>query len=119
MLLSGIRAIGNRLIETVRDKAANLGLEVTELVVRDLILPADIKAALSEAWRSKKSALGEIEVARGKAAATRTMANAARLYETNPALLKVRYLEAIEQAAKGVGNTFVIGMADDKNLKPL
>lgn len=116
-LLSNVRALGPKLLEVVQVKAAGLGLELTELVVRDIILPADIKAALSESWRSKKSALAEIEVARGKAAVARTLANAAKLYEDHPALLKIRYIEALEQASKGMGNTFVIGMSDEKALK--
>jgi regulator of protease activity HflC (stomatin/prohibitin superfamily) len=116
-LLSNVRTLGPELLGVVQPKAAGLGLELTELVVRDVILPADIKAALSESWRSKKSALAELETARGKAAAARTMANAAKLYDANPALLKVRYIEALEQASKGMGNTFVIGMPDEKSLK--
>lgn len=118
-LLSDVRSLGPKLLDVVKDKAANLGLELTELVVRDVILPAEIKSALSESWRSKKSALAEIEAARGKAAAARTMANAARLYETNPSLIKIRYIEAIEQASKGMGNTFVIGLPDEKSAKPI
>jgi regulator of protease activity HflC (stomatin/prohibitin superfamily) len=118
-LLSNVRSLGPKLLDVVKDKAANLGLELTELVVRDVIVPSDIKAALSETWRSKKSALAEIESARGKAAAARTLANAAQLYETHPALLKVRYIEALEQASKGMGNTFVIGMSEDKALKTI
>lgn len=116
-LLAKVRSLGPKLLEVVQGKAAGLGLELTDLVVRDVILPADIKAALSETWRAKKSALAELEAARGKAAAARTMANAARLYADHPALLKVRYLEAIEQATKGMGNTFVIGLPDANTLK--
>ena len=116
-LLSNVRALGPKLLEVVQAKAAGLGLELTELVVRDIIMPADIKTALSESWRSKKSALAEIEVARGKAAVARTLANAAKLYEDHPALLKIRYIEALEQASKGMGNTFVIGMTEEKALK--
>lgn len=116
-LLSNVRALGPKLLEVVQAKAAGLGLELTELVVRDIIIPSDIKAALSESWRSKKSALAEIEVARGKAAVARTLANAAKLYEDHPSLLKIRYIEALEQASKGMGNTFVIGLPDDKLLK--
>lgn len=116
-LLSNVRALGPKLLEVVQAKAVGLGLELTELVVRDIILPAEIKAALSESWRSKKTALAEVEVARGKAAVARTLANAAKLYEDHPSLLKVRYIEALEQASKGAGNTFVIGMSDDKALK--
>ncbi len=116
-LLMKVRDLGPKLLGMVQTKAAGLGLELTELVVRDVIFPADIKAAMSECWRSKKSALAELESARGKAAAARTMANAAKLYQTNPALLQVRYIEAIEHAAKSMGNTFVIGLPDDTNLK--
>lgn len=118
-LLSNVRSFGPKLLDEVKNNAANLGLELTELVIRDVIVPAEIKTALSETWRSKKSALAEIESARGKAAAARTLANAARLYETHPALLKVRYIEALEQATKGMGNTFVIGMPDDKFIKTI
>lgn len=116
-LLSKGRSLGPTMMETIQDKVASIGLEVTELVVRDVILPADIKAVLSEYWRSQKSSLAEIETARGKAAVARTLANAAKLYETNPSLLKIRYIEALEQATKGMGNTFVIGLSEDKTLK--
>lgn len=87
-----------------------------QLAIRDLILPGEIRNALSEAWRAKKHSFAALEAARGKAAATRTLANAAKLYETNPSLLQIRYLEALEVAAKGMGNTFVIGMNEDKAL---
>ena len=115
-LLKNARNLGPQLLTTIQEKAAGLGIELTELVIRDVILPSDIKAALSESWRSKKTAVAELEVARGKAAAARTLANAAKLYETNPSLLKIRYIEALEQASKGMGNTFVIGMPDEKSL---
>lgn len=116
-LLSNVRALGPKLLEVVQGKAVDLGLELTELVIRDVIFPAEIKTSLSESWRAKKSALAELEAARGKAAAARTLANAAKLYETHPALLKIRYIEALEHASKGIGNTFVIGMSDEKTLK--
>lgn len=118
-LLSSVRMLGPELLNVVKSKATELGLELTELVVRDVIIPSDIKAALSESWRAKKMSLAEMEAARGKAAAARTMANAARLYETNPALLKVRYIEALEHATKSIGNTFVIGIPDDKAFKAI
>jgi regulator of protease activity HflC (stomatin/prohibitin superfamily) len=116
-ILTNARHLGPKLLDIVREKANGLGVELTELVIRDVILPADIKAALSESWRSKKSAIAELESARGKVAAARTLANAAKLYEASPSLLKIRYIEALEQASKGMGNTFVIGMPDEKSFK--
>jgi len=113
-LLTSVRDLGPILLNKVSQKTEPLGLKFTELVVRDLILPAEIKNTLSEAWRAKKHSIAELEAARGKATATRTLANAAKLYESNPSLLKVRYLEAIETAAGGVGHTFYIGMSKEE-----
>lgn len=115
-LLLGTHQFSSALLEKVSHFSHKLGIEFSGLDVRDLILPSNIKDALSEAWRAKKHSLAELEAARGKAAATRTLANAAKLYETNPALLKARYLEALETAAQGMGNTFIIGMENDKAL---
>jgi regulator of protease activity HflC (stomatin/prohibitin superfamily) len=115
-LLANVRNLSPKLLERVQAKASNLGLEITELVIRDVIFPADIKASLSESWRTKKAVLAELEAARGKAAVARTMANASKLYETNPVMLKIRYIEALEHASKGMGNTFVIGMPEDKAI---
>lgn len=118
-LLSNVRALGARMLEAVQAKTGALGLEVTELVVRDVIIPTEIKMAMSEVWRSKKSAQAEIEIVRGKSAVARTLANTAKLYEDHPSILKIRYIEALEHATKGIGNTFVIGMPDDKALKQI
>lgn len=115
-LLSNTAELGPTLLASISKATNDIGIEFTQLTVRDLILPTEIKNALSEAWRAKKHSLAELEAARGKAAATRTLANSAKLYQTNPALLQVRYLEALETAAEGMGHTFVIGMSEDKAL---
>lgn len=111
-LLPETRVIGTRMQDAVRPRAAAIGLELTDLAVRDVILPADIRLALSESWRSRKAALAELENARGKVAAARTLANAAKLHESHPALAQVRYLEAIEAAAKNNGNTLVLDLTN-------
>jgi regulator of protease activity HflC (stomatin/prohibitin superfamily) len=115
-VLQGTGQFGAPLLEKVSDFSEDLGIEFSGLEVRDLILPTEIKNALSEAWRAKKHSLAELEAARGKAAAARTLANAAKFYDNNPSLLQVRYLEALEQAARGMGHTFVIGLETEKAL---
>ncbi len=51
-----------------------------------------------------------LERARGEAAALRTLANAARLVEEHPALLRLRTI----QAATGPGNTVVLTTDPDR-----
>jgi regulator of protease activity HflC (stomatin/prohibitin superfamily) len=115
-LLGGVKHLSPALLDKISDSAAALGVAFSELSIRDLILPGDVKITLSESWRAKKHSLAELEAARGKAAATRTLANAANLYDKNPALLQVRYLEVLETAAAGMGHTFVIGTENAKAL---
>ncbi|MEM9080370.1 MAG: hypothetical protein AAGC74_06720 [Verrucomicrobiota bacterium] len=56
--------------------------------------------------------MARLEQARGEAAAMRVTANAARLYEKNPALLQLRALDAVKQLGEGYNNHFVMGSLD-------
>ena len=62
---------------------------------------------------ARKEAQAKQETARGDAAALRTMANAARVLENNPELLRLRYLETLREVGAGHGNTLFIGMPDE------
>jgi len=101
--------LGPRLIDKINTGANNLGITVTELAVRDIILPGEVKRALTSIMQAKHEAKAELEVARGRAAAMRTLANSAKQFEAHPSLLKLRYIEALEKAAETHGNTFIIG----------
>lgn len=111
-LLGGTSSLGPQLLEQVQEGASKLGLEVTELTIRDVILPAEVKQALSATWRTKRESLAKLEEARGTAAALRTMANANKLYEANPHLLKLRYLEVLEKFSAGSDHTLLLSSAD-------
>lgn len=108
-LLSTRGKLGSILMEKIQPGAANLGLTLSEIAVRDVILPGEIKRALTSTMQAKQEAKAELEVARGRAAAMRTLANSAKQFEAHPSLLKLRYIEALEKAAETHGNTFIIG----------
>ncbi len=115
-LIASTRTIGPRLLEEVKRGATQLGLNLTELTIRDIILPSEVKAALSATWRTEKEARAELEQARGKAASVRALANSAKLYTENPELLKIRYFETLEKMSSTYGNTFIVGLPEDKAL---
>lgn len=91
-----------------------VGLKVERVEIRDVILGSDLKAVYTGVLRARNQALAEIERARGEAAALRTLANASRVFEKNPTLLQLRYMQSLEQMAGASGaSTFILGRPED------
>jgi regulator of protease activity HflC (stomatin/prohibitin superfamily) len=106
-LLAARSALGGELVEPVRATGQRLGLDVAEVTVRDVMLPGDLRRAYAEVLLAQQRGRAELERARSEAAALRTLANAARLLDDHPALLRLRTL----QAAEAPGTTLVVKQA--------
>ena len=76
------------------------------------MLNGDLKRAYQASLVAKQEALAELEKARGEAAALRVMANGARVFEKNPALMQLRTLEAVSKLGEGYNNHLVLGSLD-------
>lgn len=85
------------------------GLKLLSIQVRDFMLAADLKRAYQELFKARQEAQVSLEKARGEMASLRSLANAARMMEKNPALMRLRLIHAMETTK---GNTFVIHQAD-------
>ncbi|MDX9973306.1 MAG: slipin family protein, partial [FCB group bacterium] len=59
----------------------------------------------------RKECLATLERARGETAALRHLANAASLFEKNPALMTLRAIQALHATS---GNTVVLNLGPDK-----
>ena len=107
-------SFGEPMLKIVQSETGELGLELCKVDVRDVMLSGDLKNAYQGVLTSKKESLAKLEKARGEAAALRTMANGARLFENNPELLRLKYLETLKEAgSSGYGNTLVIGVPEE------
>jgi regulator of protease activity HflC (stomatin/prohibitin superfamily) len=99
--------LGARLSELAVPKAAELGLRLYEVEIKDLSFPGDLKKVFSQVIKARQEGLAALEKARGETAALRNLANAARLVEEKPALLHLRMLQ---QIGEGSGNHLVVGL---------
>lgn len=80
-------------LASVAPRAADLGIDLREVAVRDVVMPTELrKAALAEIL-ARSEARAALERARGETAALRSLLNAARLAEDHPALLQLRALQ--------------------------
>ncbi len=88
-------SLGPELTERAREVGAGLGLDVRQVVVKDVVLPADLRAAYAELVTARTRGQARLEAARAETAALRSLANAARLLDEHPALARQRLVEAL------------------------
>lgn len=78
---------------------ASVGVEVHEVVIKDVVLPAELRAAYAEVVTGRQRAVAQLEAARAETAALRSLANGARLLDEHPALARLRAIEALPPGA--------------------
>jgi len=88
-------AAGERLREAVAGPAREVGLEVRQVVLKDVVLPAELRSAYADQVAARARGLARLEAARAETAALRSLANGAKLLEEHPALARVRLVEAL------------------------
>jgi regulator of protease activity HflC (stomatin/prohibitin superfamily) len=104
-LMAGRKMLDTEVFKRSAEKISSLGLELKDIAIRDIILPASLKKSMSGVIEAQKDTLRNLEKVRGEHAVLRSLANAASLYKDNPALLNARLIQTLEQG----GNTIVFG----------
>ncbi len=87
----------------VTERAKELGAEVGEIGVKDVILPGEIRDLLNKVVEAERVAKANLIRRQEETAATRSLLNTAKLMENNPLLLRLKELEALEKLVEKVG----------------
>ena len=92
---SARRLLGATLTDAARRAGAAVGVEVREVVVKDVVLPPDLRAAYAELVSARARGQAQLEAARAETAALRSLANGAKLLDEHPALARLRLVQAL------------------------
>lgn len=111
-LLTDKQAVGDEIRNAVRGRAAEFGVQVKAVGLRDVILPGDMKTILNQVIEAQKRAEANLIRRREETAAARSQANTARLLAENPALARMKELEALQDILAGAKATFLFGQTD-------
>lgn len=103
-LLADRTGISSALLTPARSAGARVGLEVSAVAVRDLTVAQEARLVLSEVALEAQRSKVILERARTEVAATRALANAARIMADNPGLLQLRMVQSATAGAKVVVN---------------
>lgn len=86
--------------EAVADVAAAVGIRLLDVVVKDVVLPADLRAAYADLVVGRHRAQAQLEAARAETAALRSLANGAKLLDDHPALAHLRLVQALPPGSR-------------------
>ena len=106
-VLAARTTIGPEILALVAPQVVTIGIELTAVEVRDVMVPAELKRAFAAVVAARHEGAASLERARGETAALRSLANAGRMVADNPGLLSLRVVQ--ELSARG-GNTVVLGL---------
>jgi regulator of protease activity HflC (stomatin/prohibitin superfamily) len=99
-LLSKRDELNKRLQEILDRHTDPWGIKVTAVTLRDVALPESMRRAIAKQAESEREKRSRIILADGEFQASKTMTDAARLYEEVPAALKLRELQTLVDIAR-------------------
>jgi regulator of protease activity HflC (stomatin/prohibitin superfamily) len=99
-LLSKREELNKRLQEILDRYTDPWGIKVTAVTLRDVALPENLRRAIAKQAESEREKRSRIILADGEFQASKTMTDAARLYEEVPAALKLRELQTLVDIAR-------------------
>jgi regulator of protease activity HflC (stomatin/prohibitin superfamily) len=94
--------------EMVKARADTVGLKLVELGLKDVVLPGDMKELLNKVIQAQKEAEANVIFRREETAATRSMAQTAKVLAENPLLIRLKELEAYKELAGKVGKVNLV-----------
>jgi regulator of protease activity HflC (stomatin/prohibitin superfamily) len=102
-------AVAREIEDNVRRRAGELGLEISSVGIRDVILPGDMRDLMNKVTEAKKAAEANLIARREETAAMRSQANTAKLLQDNQVLMRLRELEVLEKIASAGKLNIVLG----------
>lgn len=107
-LLAAREELARTMGDAVKARAETVGLELVELGLKDIVLPGDMKELLNKVIQAQKEAEANVILRREETAATRSLAQTAKVLGENPLLIRLKELEAYKDLAAKVGQVHLV-----------
>ncbi len=108
-LLEKKEEISSFVINSVKERAENLGVQILDGGIKDIILPGDVKEIMNQVLIAQKKAQANIITRREETASTRSLLNTAKLMEENEMLFKLKEMEYVEKIADKINTISLSG----------
>ena len=112
-LLGSRKEASTQMKEKLTERAAEWGVEIVQANLKDLVLPGDMKTLLNRVIEAEKEAQANLILRREETAATRSLANTAKMLEKNPMLLRLKEMEQLKELAGHIGQLTIVASSQD------
>jgi regulator of protease activity HflC (stomatin/prohibitin superfamily) len=117
-LLADKESVSGEVKSVLVPRAADFGVEVRSVGLKDIILPGDMKAILNQVIEAQKKAEADLIRRREETASARSQANTAKLLAENPGLARLKELEMLQAVLSGAKTTFVVRLGGHRGAGP-
>jgi len=108
-ILESQHTVSQSVLDKLRAVCLGVGVEVDGVYIKDIILPGEMREIFNQVIEASKRAEANNIKRREETAATRSLLNTAKLMNDNPALARLKELEALEKITQTVGTLNVYG----------
>ncbi len=118
MLLSNRKAMDQELRNTIHAKAADWGIDVRSVEIRDVKIPVALQDAMSRQAQAERERQARVILGTAEAEIAHSFVEAARTYAENPVALHLRGMNMLYESVKERGSTIIVpsSAVDSMNL---
>jgi len=112
-LLADREKINGILKKIIDEHSDPWGVEVTQVAVKDVDLPQEMKRAMARQAEAERERRAKVIAAQGELQASQTLAEAAAVIGRHPAALQLRYLQTVTEIAAENNSTTIFPLPMD------
>ena len=112
-LLEAKDQISDLIFKQTKQEFKSLGIELTQVGLKDIILPGEMKEILNQVVQAQKQAEANVIKRREETSTTRSLLNTAKVIEGSPILMRLKEMEAQEKIAERIDKITVVGGVSD------
>jgi hypothetical protein len=101
--------VASAITETVSAQGEELGVVLSNIGIRDVILPGEVKEIMNQVLIAEKKSQANTIMRRDENASARSMLNTAKLMEDNQMLFRLKEMEYVEKIAEKINNISLSG----------
>ena len=107
-LLAEREKVGAHLREIIDEKTEAWGIKATAVEVRDVIIPANLQDAMSRQAQAERERMARVTLATAEFEAAGKMIEAAKMYETSPEGLRLRWMNILYELGQQAGSNTIM-----------
>lgn len=129
-LLAEREKVGADLREIIDEKTEAWGIKVTSVEVRDVTIPSNLQDAMSRQAQAERERIARVTLATAEFEAAQKMVQAAKMYESSPDGLRLRWMNILYELGQQSGSNTImlvptikpkagsptVGSLDSKNM---